>query len=74
MPDLSSVSVFSRGIAMGFSGLIPSGGQLAPTSIVGASLLWKNAQKKEKKKSTSEDMNSIIPCFNPVCTLCVCRP
>lgn len=32
-----------------------------PISIVGASLEWKKAQKKETKNKTSEVMNRIIP-------------
>ena len=55
IPELSNVSVFSRGMAVGFRVSMPSGGQFAPISIVGASLLWKKAQKKEKKKSTSDN-------------------
>ncbi len=74
IPDLRSTSVFNSGIAMGFRASIPSGGQLDPISVVGTSLLWKKAQKKEKKNNTSEVMNSIMPCFKPVCTFIVCSP
>lgn len=59
---------------MGLKVLIPFGGQIIPNSIVGAKLLWKNAQKKEMKKNTSEIMNRIIPNFNPSVTLIVCLP
>ena len=65
IPELSNVSVFSRGMAVGFRVSMPSGGQFAPISIVGASLLWKKAQKKEKKKSTSDEIKSIMPCLSP---------
>ena len=74
IPDLSSVSVFSKGMAVGFKASMPSGGQFVPISIVGANLLWKKAQKKEKKKSISDEIKSIIPCLSPVCTFIVCRP
>lgn len=36
-----------------------------PSSMVGASLLWKKAQKKAKKKHTSEIINRTIPIRNP---------
>ena len=42
------------------------GGQIDPSSGVGASLLWKKAQKNEKKKATSEVINRIIPRRRPV--------
>jgi urate oxidase len=42
-------------------GLIPKGGHIRPISLDGERLLWKNAQKKEKKKSTSEVIKRIIP-------------
>ena len=50
------------------------GGQQVPSSTVGASLLWKNAQKNEKKKRTSDVINKIIPHRRPITTLAVCRP
>jgi hypothetical protein len=52
-------------------GLIPAGGQLAPISTAGAKLLWKKAQKKERKKSTSEVINKIIPHRKPTPTIVV---
>ncbi len=39
-----------------------------PKEGVGARLLWKNAQKKEKKKATSEAINRIIPARSPLTT------
>jgi hypothetical protein len=48
--------------------VIPKGGHNIPTSLVGASLLWKKAQKKEKKKRTSEVINKIIPQRRPEIT------
>lgn len=50
------------------------GGQVAPISILGERLLWKNAQKKEIKKKISEIMNKIIPHRNPFVTNKVCLP
>jgi len=50
------------------SGVIPVGGQQHPNSGVGDNLLWKNAQKKAKKNSTSDVMNKIIPHRNPFVT------
>lgn len=47
---------------------------MEPSSMVGDSLLWKNAQKKEMKKNTSEMINRIIPHRNPLVTFLVCRP
>jgi len=41
--------------------VIPAGGHTAPISILGLSLLWKKAQKKEKKNRTSETINSTTP-------------
>jgi hypothetical protein len=49
-------------------GVIPTGGQQQPNSGVGANLLWKKAQKKAKKKHTSDKINSIIPQRSPVAT------
>jgi len=53
---------------------MPEGGQANPISIVGARLEWKNAQKNEKKKRTSEVINRIIPHRMPRATLLVWRP
>jgi hypothetical protein len=66
--------VFSSGICRGLNGKIPVGGHVDPSSIVGDNLLWKNAQKNEMKKNTSEMMNRIIPHRNPLVTIFVCRP
>jgi len=67
-PDANSTAVFRRGTLNGFSGLIPVGGQQHPSSWVGANLLWKNAQKNAKKKSTSDVINKIMPQRSPVVT------
>lgn len=65
-PDARSTAVLRRGTAYGFKGKIPVGGHVQPSSGVGARLLWKKAQKKEKKKATSEVINRIIPKRRPV--------
>jgi hypothetical protein len=67
-PEAKSTAVFSRGTLNGFRGVIPAGGQQHPSSGVGESLLWKNAQKNAKKKSTSEVINRIIPHRKPLVT------
>lgn len=54
--------------------LIPAGGQHVPSSTVGESLLWKKAQKNEKKNSTSDVINKIIPHRRPLTTLDVWSP
>ena len=56
--------MFNKGMENGDKALIPVGGQMQPNSVVGANLLWKNAQKKAKKNKTSDVMNSSIPHFN----------
>ena len=47
---------------------------MTPSSTVGASLEWKKAQKNEKKNSTSEVINKIIPHWSPITTRDVCNP
>lgn len=63
--------MFSSGTLHGDKGLIPVGGQFLPSSIVGANLLWKKAQKKAKKKQISEIINRIIPIRNPLAVFLV---
>lgn len=67
-PDDTRMMVFRRGMHMGLNGVIESGGQVWPISILGEILLWKNAQKNEEKNSTSDVMNRIIPVFSPFIT------
>lgn len=67
-PEASRTAVFSSGTLNGFKGVIPVGGQQHPNSGVGDKLLWKNAQKNAKKKSTSEVINRIIPHRKPFVT------
>lgn len=73
-PDLNKIVVFNKGIWKGLKDEIPLGGQTPPNSIVGLNLLWKNAQKNEKKNKTSEVINKIIPHRRPFTTLIVCNP
>jgi len=67
-PEANNTAVFSNGTLNGFKGVIPVGGQAQPNSGVGERLLWKNAQKKAKKKSTSDVINKIIPHRRPLVT------
>jgi hypothetical protein len=67
-PDANNTAVFRSGILNGFKVVIPTGGHVHPNSGVGASLLWKKAQKKAKKKHTSDKMNNSIPYRSPVVT------
>lgn len=53
---------------------MPTGGQIPPTSREGDSLLWKKAQKNEKKNKISEVINRIIPHCNPETTFLVWSP
>lgn len=73
-PEDNKIIVFNNGISIGLNVLIPFGGQVIPISIVGANLLWKNPQKNEMKKNTSDVINRIIPNFNPFTTFDVCLP
>ena len=66
--------MFNSGTKNGLRGVIPVGGQATPISIVGARLLWKKAQKKAKKKHTSEVINRIIPYRSPLITISVWCP
>ena len=73
-PDKRSIKVFKNGISHGFKTAIPLGGQIDPISTAGAKLLWKNAQKKAKKKNISETINKITPYLKPCCTIPVWLP
>jgi len=64
-PDASRIAVFSKGTCIGLNGWIPVGGQVDPISIVGDSLVWKNAQKNDTKNRISDTMNRIIPHRSP---------
>lgn len=60
--------MFRRGILIGLNDIMDMGGHVCPNSTVGEILLWKKAQKKEVKNSTSDAMNRIIPVFRPFIT------
>ena len=66
--------MFKRGTANGFRAEIPVGGHTHPSSVVGAKLLWKKAQKKAKKNKTSDVINKIIPQRIPLETNDVWKP
>jgi hypothetical protein len=66
--------VFNNGTENGSNAWIPTGGQIDPMFISGPNALWKNAQKNEKKKQTSDNMNNNIPYLNPLCTTNVWCP
>lgn len=70
-PEARSTAVFNSGTLNGLRGVIPVGGHAQPSSGVGDKLLWKNAQKKAKKKSTSDVIKRIIPHRNPLVTYVV---
>lgn len=74
IPEEIKIVVFNKGISKGLKGEILQGGQIDPISILGDSLLWKNAQKKEIKKKISEIINKIMPSFNPQITIDVWFP
>jgi len=69
IPEDNKIAVFKRGIIKGLNGVIPIGGQFIPSSIAGDNLLWKNPQKKEIKKNTSDTIKRIIPHRRPRDTL-----
>ena len=73
-PEDRRTVVFRSGIENGLIGWIPEGGQIQPSSGVGARLEWKNAQKNAKKKATSEVINRIIPHRSPFVTDRVWNP
>ena len=73
-PLLNNIAVFSNGTSNAFIVVIPTGGHMLPTSTVGTSALWKNAQKNDIKKHTSDIINHNIPIFNPFWTTNVCNP
>jgi hypothetical protein len=66
--------VLRRGTWTGLNADTPIGGHKSPISITGVRLLWKNAQKKEKKNITSEIIKRIIPMRRPFVTTEVWSP
>ena len=73
-PELNKIAVFSKGTPNGFSACMPCGGHITPISTEGDKLLWKKAQKKEKKNNTSETIKSINPIFKPFIVATVWNP
>jgi len=59
-PLLSNNKVLSNGIAKGFKGWIPKGGQEFPNSIAGVNALWKNAQNILRKAKAKGGVNRVI--------------
>ena len=53
---------------------MPVGGHADPTSMFGLRDAWKNAQKKARKKNTSDEIKSTIPNRMPLSTFRVCFP
>lgn len=73
-PEDKRMQVFSSGTSKGLIASIPTGGQTLPTSMLGLRDAWKNAQKKARKKKTSEQIKRIMPQRIPLSTLRVCLP
>ena len=73
-PDDKRIVVLSIGTSKGLIASIPTGGHTLPTSMFGLSEAWKNAQKKARKKKTSEQIKRTIPMRIPLSTLRVCFP
>lgn len=67
-PLANKTAVLRRGTLKGLMGVTPVGGQVHPSSGVGASLLWKKAQKNAKKNSTSDTINRTMPHRSPFVT------
>lgn len=73
-PEDNKTVVFNKGTSNAEIGVIPIGGQIDPTSMLGLKEEWKKAQKKPTKKKTSEQINNNIPKRKPLSTLAVCFP
>jgi hypothetical protein len=73
-PEESKIIVFISGTFHGLNASTPKGGHEHPNSTLGERLLWKKAQKKEKKNITSDVIKSIIPQRRPLSTISVCKP
>jgi len=58
--------VFNNGTSNGSNAVIPTGGQVPPIWISGPKELWKNAQKNDTKKHTSDNTNNNIPYLSPL--------
>jgi len=73
-PEVNKIAVFNNGTLIGSIILIPLGGHMHPSSILGDKLLWKNAQKNAKKKQISLIINNSIPSRRFFWTYDVCLP
>lgn len=73
-PEDTRTIVFNKGTWNGLKVKIPKGGHRAPTSVLGAKLEWKKAQKNLRKKKISEIINKAIPPRRPSSTIDVWRP
>ena len=73
-PEDKRIMVLRSGTLKGLNTSIPVGGQILPNSMLGANLLWKKAQKKDKKNMTSDKINKIMPHRNPFSTIRVWSP
>jgi hypothetical protein len=73
-PEDSKITVLRNGVWNGLKASINRGGQTEPREGVGDRLEWKNAQKKDKKKNTSDTINKAMPNFNIVTTVFECQP
>jgi len=67
-PEEIKSKVFNKGMFIGLKGITLRGGQICPNSKVGEILLWKKAQKKEKKNRISDKIKSNIPICKPTVT------
>ncbi|KAG0671738.1 hypothetical protein C6P40_002659, partial [Pichia californica] len=64
----NKIIVFNNGNSVGFIDVIPTGGHVAPISIVGPIAEWKYAQNNDTKINTSDPTNNKNPKFNPLLT------
>ena len=64
-PDDTRIAVFKSGTSNGSKTSIPTGGQIDPTLISGPRAQWKNPQKNDAKKQTSDRINNSIPICSP---------
>ena len=69
--ELNKTTVFKRGTLRGFKTSTLYGGQIRKQSTDTLKLEWKKAQKKPKKKRTSDEINQIILVNRFFCTIFV---
>ena len=73
-PDRIRISVLRSGTPIGSTPVIPGGGHVSPTPILGLNVKWKKAQNSLKKNITSEAMKKPIASINPRLTGAVWYP